>query len=87
MVDIHDPTATPTLHDPNYTLQSTINIAGLFYIRYIQLLIGITSNNYYISDEYLWSSYIPQSVIHDYTLHSNISIAKLSRTYPYTHGY
>ena len=34
MVDIHDPTATPTRHDPNYTLQSNINIAGLFYIRY-----------------------------------------------------
>ena len=43
-VDIHDPTATPTLHDPNYTLQSNINIAGLLYIRYTQLLIGDISN-------------------------------------------
>ena len=44
MVDIHDPTATPTLHDPNYTLQSNINVAGLFDIRYTQLLIGVISN-------------------------------------------
>ena len=41
VVDIHDPTATPTLHDPNYTLQSNINIAGL---GYTQLLIGVISN-------------------------------------------
>ena len=33
VVDIHDPTATSTLHDPNYTLQSNINISGLLYIR------------------------------------------------------
>ena len=44
VVDIHDPTATPTLHVPNFTLQNNINIAGLFYIRYTQLLIGINSN-------------------------------------------
>ena len=44
VVDIHDPTATPTLHDPNYTLQSNINIAGLLYIGYTQLLIGVISN-------------------------------------------
>ena len=44
MVDINDPTATTTLHDPNYTLQSNINITGLLYIGYTQLLIGIISN-------------------------------------------
>ena len=44
MVDIHDPTATPTVHDSNYTLQSYINITGLFYITYTQLLIGVISN-------------------------------------------
>ena len=44
VVDIHDPTATPILHDPNYTLHSNINIAGLFYIRYTQLLFGAISN-------------------------------------------
>ena len=43
-VDIHDPTATPTAHDLDFTLQNDINIAGLFYIRYTQLLIGIISN-------------------------------------------
>ena len=31
-------------YDPNYTLQSNINIAGLFYIRYTQLLFGAISN-------------------------------------------
>ena len=44
LVDIHDPAATPTLHDPNYTLQSNINTAGLLYIRYTELLIGVVSN-------------------------------------------
>ena len=45
VVDDHDPTATPTLHDPNYILQSNINIAGLLYTRCTQLLIGVISNN------------------------------------------
>ena len=44
VVDIHDPTATPTLHDLNCTLQSNINMAGLLHIVYTQLLIGIISN-------------------------------------------
>ena len=44
MVDIHGPTATPTPHDPNYTLQSNINIAGLLYIGYTQLRIDVISN-------------------------------------------
>ena len=44
VVDIHDPTAIPTAHDTDYTLQSNINIAGLFYIRYTKLLIDIISS-------------------------------------------
>ena len=44
MVDIYDQSATPTLHDPNYALQSNINIARLLYIGDTQLLIGVISN-------------------------------------------
>ena len=44
LVDAHDPTATPTLDDPNCTIQSNINITGLFYIIHTQLLIGVISN-------------------------------------------
>ena len=44
VVDIHGPTATPTLHYPNYALQSNINIAGLLYIGYTQLPIDVISN-------------------------------------------
>ena len=88
MVDIHDPTATSTLHDPNYTLQSHINITGLFYIGHTQLLIGVISNITLVMNIHGQLPHPhPQSVIHDYTFQSNISITKLSRTYPYTNGY
>ena len=83
VVGIHDPTATPTVHDPDYTLQSNINIAGLFYVRYTQLLIGVISNITSVMNIH-GPATIP--TFHD---HNNniVSITKLSRTYPYTHGY
>ena len=43
LVDIYNSTAIPTPHDTDYTLQSSIIIAALFYIRYTQLLISIIS--------------------------------------------
>ena len=36
-------TATPT-HDPDYTIQSNINVTWLFYIMHTQLLIGVMNN-------------------------------------------
>ena len=44
VVDIYDPTVISLFHDPNFALQNNTNIAGLFYIRYTQLLVGIISN-------------------------------------------
>ena len=83
VVDIHDQTATPTFHDHDYTLQCNIIITGLFYIGYTHywLALSTISHHWWIFMVQLQHS---QSMIHNYTLQSNIGASKQSRPYPYT---